>query len=92
MDTVQYIEMDLGTLEIHIDLPASRDPVEWLYGDDADLGPQHRLDQIIEDRVIDAVGEALREYGVTKDFTIRVKQPPPPPRRPLVRQVTTIPF
>lgn len=92
MDTVQYIEMDLGTIEIHIDLPASRDPVEFLYEGNEELPPYKQLDQVIEDYVITAVGEALREHGVIQPVTIRVKQPPPPPRQPLVRQVSTIPF
>lgn len=84
---MQYIEIDLNTIEVHIDLASSTDPIEYLHGC---TEPGTDLTQRIEDAVLTAVGEVLTNIAA-RDLTVRVKQPPMP-RTPLVALMTTIPF
>lgn len=84
---MQYIEIDFNTIEVHIDLASSTDPVAYLAGC---VAPGDTLDQLIEDIVVTALGERLAEVA-GRDLTIRVKTPPVK-IPPLVAVMTTIPF
>lgn len=84
---MQYIEIDFNTIEVHIDLASSTDPLEYLNGC---LAPGQDLHYAIQDAVLTAVGETLTEIA-SRDVTIHVKRPPTPVV-PLVAEMTTIPF
>lgn len=84
---MQYIEIDFNTIEVHIDLASSVDPLDYINGC---LAPGQDLDYAIQDAVLTALGETLtRIIGV--DLTVRVKVPPVPVV-PLVAQIVTVPF
>lgn len=84
---MQYIEIDFNTIEVHIDLASSSDPLSYLEGC---LAPGQDLRYAIQDAVLTAVGETLTRIS-GRDLTVRVKVPPMPVP-PLVAEMTTIPF
>lgn len=85
MSTMAYLEMDLETVEIHIDVHTDEELARCR---DALAAPAHR--ERIQDEVLTAIMRVVHD-AVDRDVTVRVRQPVVPPT-PLVAEITTVPF